>query len=69
MIAIQELTDEQLQRAVYGLRLAGFVPESEFYAQVIIAALPGEVADLSKSCNAVTERFFEAMRERQLPEL
>ena len=68
MIAISKLTDDQLLRLVRVLRLAGYVPEREFYAECIHAAL-GEAADVSKACNAVTERFFDAVIERQLTEI
>lgn len=65
---IHELTDEELQRAVFKLRLAGFAPEKEIHAEIIKAA-KDEIADLSRFTNAVVERFFQALIERDLLEL
>lgn len=65
---IHELTDEELQRAVFKLRLAGFAPEKEIHDEIIKAA-KDEIADLSRFWNPAAERFFQAMIERDLPEL
>ena len=65
---IHELADEELQRAVFKLRLAGFAPEKEIHAEIIKAA-KDELADLSRFWNPAAERFFQAMIERDVPEL
>ena len=65
---IHELTDEELQRAVFKLRLAGFAPEKEIHDEIIKAA-KDEIADLSRFWNPAAERFFQAMIERDVPEL
>ena len=67
-IGIHELTDEELQRAVFKLRLAGFAPEKEIHGEIIKAA-KDEIADLSRFTNSTVERFFQAMVERDLPEI
>lgn len=67
MIAIADLTDDELRQAVRGLRLAGFVPEAEFYDQVVaFGKNTATVVDLTGAVNPVAERFFEAARERLL---
>lgn len=67
MIAIADLTDDELKQAVRGLRLAGFVPETEFYDQVIAFAQNTEPeVDFTGVVNSTAERFFEAARERLL---
>lgn len=67
-IGIHELTDEELRRAVFKLRLAGFAPEGEIHNEIIKAA-KDEIADLSRFTNPTVERFFQAMAERDLLEL
>jgi hypothetical protein len=67
-IGIHELADDELRRAVFKLRLAGFAPEKGIHAEIIKAARD-EIADLSRFWNPAAERFFQAMTERDVPEL
>lgn len=65
MIAISELTDDELKRAVRGLRMAGFVSEREFYDQVIAFAHRSvPIVDFTGIVSPVAERFFAAAQER-----
>lgn len=68
VVGIHELNDDELQRSVLKLRLAGFAPEREIHAEIINAA-KNEAADLNRLWSPSAERFFQAMIERGLLEL